>query len=43
MVTNSIYAGGVDEKDFRWYDAMEAYGLPSGEDTLLEIPNIVEE
>ena len=44
MVTNSIYAGGVDEKDFRWYDAMEAYGLPSGEYfTWEKLPNIVEE
>ena len=44
MVTNSIYAGGVDEKDFRWYDAMEAYGLPSGEYFTWEaLPNIVED
>ena len=44
MVTNSIYAGGVDEKDFRWYDAMNAYGLPKGEYfTWEKLPNIVEE
>ena len=31
MVTNSIYAGGVDEKDFRWTDAVSVYNLPAGE------------
>ena len=44
MVTNSIYAGGVDEKDFRWYDAMTAYGLPKGEYFTWEsLPDIVED
>lgn len=44
MVTNSIYAGGVDEKDFRWTDAISAYNLPAGEYFTWEaLPDIIED
>lgn len=44
MVTNSIYAGDVEEKDFRWMDAMKAYNLPKGPYFTWEsLPNIIED
>lgn len=46
MVTNSIYAGGVEEMtgDFRWSDALKKWDLPKGEYfTWDSLPTVKEE